>query len=258
MSLKVLKVGGSIITQKEKEEPSPDLKQMERIASEISSSFSELSGLVLVHGAGSYGHPIVKRTGIHEGLKNERDKVHFAETQRLQNELNSIFTDILIENGVPAFPVQPSASAIMHGNLEEMNHEVVENLIKEDVVPVLYGVPAYDKENGCSILSGDEILPYLAEKLSAEEVLHGTNVEGIYTSDPRDNPEAKIVRKISSLDEVREYLGGSKDTDVTGGMENKVRHILESELSGKIFDASKKGNIQRALRGEEVGTHISP
>ncbi|MFP4117153.1 MAG: isopentenyl phosphate kinase [Candidatus Aenigmatarchaeota archaeon] len=258
MSLKVLKVGGSIITEKEKEEPSPDLEQMKRIASEINSSFSDLSGLVLVHGAGSYGHPIVKRTGIHEGLESEKDRVHFAETQRLQNELNSIFTDILIDNDVPAFPVQPSASAIMHGNLKEMNHEVVENLIQEDMVPVLYGVPAYDRKKGCSILSGDEILPYLAEKLGAKEVLHGTNVEGIYTSDPREDPDARIVRRISSLEEVREYLGGSKDTDVTGGMENKVRHILESEISGKIFDASEKGNVEKALRGEEVGTHISP
>ncbi len=254
--IKVLKVGGSIITEKEKNEPSPDLEQMERIAREIKDSLPSLSGLVLIHGAGSYGHPIVKRTGIHQGIKTDKDKVHFAETQRLQNELNSIFTKILTDNDIPAFPVQPSASAIMHGSLRSMNHEVVGSLVGEDVVPVLYGVPAYDRTKGCSILSGDEILPYLAEKIGAKEVLHGTNVDGIYTSDPHKDPSSELIEEITSMEEVDRYLGGSKDTDVTGGMRNKVKHLLESGISGKIFDASKHNNVKKALRGDKVGTHV--
>ncbi len=254
--LKILKIGGSIITKKDRDNPSPDLEQMEKVAEEIKEGISNVSGLILVHGAGSYGHPIVKRTGINKGITNKEDRINFAETQRLQNELNSIFTEVLIGKGVPAFPVQPSASAIMEGKLERMDVEVINGLLDEGLVPVLYGVPAYDRERGCSILSGDEIMPYLARELDAGTVLHGTNVDGIYTSDPNENPDAELIEKVESMEEVRDRVGGSKDTDVTGGMLNKVEEIVDMGISGRIFNASRPGNIIKALCGEEVGTYI--
>ncbi len=255
-NLKLLKIGGSIITKKGKDQPSPDIDEMRRVAKEIRKGLSDTQGLVLIHGAGSYGHPIVKRTGIHKGIKTEKDRVHFAETQRLQNELNSIFTEILIDQGIPAFPLQPSASAIMNGSLEYMDCEVVKGLLDEGLVPVLYGVPAYDKKSGCSILSGDEIMPYLANKLGVGMVLHGTNVDGIYTSDPRKDPDAELIDEIRSMEEVKDKLSGSMDTDVTGGMLNKVEKVLNTGVSGRIFDASKPGNVEKALRDEDVGTFV--
>ena len=253
--LKVLKVGGSVITEKDKDEPSANLEEMSRIAQEIRSGLGN-DNLILIHGAGSYGHPIVKRTGINKGLETDEDKINFAETQRLQNELNSIFTQKLIEEDLPAFPVQASASAVMDGGLEDMNVEVVRKLVQIGVIPVLYGVPAYDENDGCSILSGDEIMPYLADRLGVDTVLHGTNVDGIYTSDPRENDDAKLIRKIESWEQCEEYLGGSKDTDVTGGMLNKVKSIVDMGVRGRIFNVIEGGNLEKVLQGEDIGTLI--
>lgn len=255
-NLKILKIGGSIITEKERDEPSPDFGAMERVAREIKQGLDGEGRLVLVHGAGSYGHPIVKRTEIHKGLETEEDMINFAETQRLQNELNSVFTGVLIENDIPAFPVQASASAVMDGDLKRMSTEVVGELVRGGVVPVLYGVPAYDESKGCSILSGDEIIPYLASELGADEVLHGTNVDGIYTSDPGEDRDAELIDRIESLDEAEDFLAGSGDTDVTGGMLNKVKELKKLGVSGRIFNAGIEGNVSRALRGGDVGTYI--
>ncbi|MFP4116026.1 MAG: isopentenyl phosphate kinase [Candidatus Aenigmatarchaeota archaeon] len=254
--LKMLKIGGSVITEKDKDEPSPDIQNMERVAEEISKGLEDSTGLVLIHGAGSYGHPIVKRTEIHKGLETDEDKVNFAKTQRLQNELNSIFTQKLIEEDLPAFPVQASASAVMDDRLKKMNVEVVRKLVGIGVIPVLYGVPAYDENKGCSILSGDEIMPYLADRLGVDTVLHGTNVDGIYTSDPRKSEDAELIRKLESWEQVEEYLGDSKDTDVTGGMLNKVKKIMDVGVRGRIFDVSEEGNLEKVLRGEDIGTLV--
>ncbi|MFB6216213.1 MAG: isopentenyl phosphate kinase, partial [Candidatus Aenigmatarchaeota archaeon] len=203
-----------------------------------------------------YGHPIVNRTGIHKGIETDEDRLNFAETQRLQNDLNSVFAEVLIDEGIPAFPVQASASAIMDGDLQSMNSEVVEKLVDMDVVPVLYGVPAYDRSKGCSILSGDEIMPYLAKQLNVKTVLHGTNVDGIYTSDPRDNEDVEMIERVGSMEEIQNYLGGSKDTDVTGGMLNKAKKILDLNVSGRIFNASEPGNVRSVLENEDIGTLI--
>lgn len=255
--IKLMKIGGSIITERKAEEPTPREEEMKRVAKEISKAYSESMKLVLIHGAGSYGHPIVKRTGISKGIYSKEDKVNFAETQRLQNNLNSLFTEKLIKENVPAFPFQASASAIMNGKLKRMEGELIQNMLRKGIIPVLYGVPAYDEEKGCSILSGDEIMPYLANKMNASLMLHGTDVDGVYTSDPHEDPSASLVEEINSFEEAEGYLGGSKHTDVTGGMLNKIEKAFELRVDTMIFNASKEGNIEKALRGKKMGTCIN-
>ncbi len=254
--LKLLKIGGSIITERKAEKPTPREKEMERVAAEISNVYSPSMNLILIHGAGSYGHPIVKRTGISKGMSTREDKVNFAETQRLQNDLNSLFTEKFIKENVPAFPFQASASSVRKGKLKKMESNLIEKLLEENVVPVLYGVPSYDEEKGCSILSGDEIMPYLANELNADLMLHGTDVDGVYTSDPSENSSAELINNLSSFQEAKSYLGGSKHTDVTGGMLNKIKEAFELKVDTVIFNASKGGNIEKALQGEEMGTYI--
>ncbi|NYZ79631.1 amino acid kinase, partial [Candidatus Micrarchaeota archaeon] len=159
----ILKLGGSVITDKKSETPKVNFENLTRLAGEVA---SYKKPLILIHGAGSYGHQIVKRTGIHKGITNAEQVIAFAETQRLQNELNSIVCAELIKRGVPAIPVQASASAVMKGGrLISMDVNAISGFLDVGLVPVLYGVPAYDETQKCSILSGDQIAPFLAEKL---------------------------------------------------------------------------------------------
>lgn len=151
----ILKIGGSVFACKKSEKPKIDHKALQRIAKEIAIAYKKGIKLVLVHGAGSYGHPIVKKTGIDRGIKNKKQLIAFAETQRLQNELDSIVTKELIRLDMPAIPCQASASAMMKdGKVEKFYIEAIKGFLKLGLVPVLYGVPAYDMEKGCSILSG--------------------------------------------------------------------------------------------------------
>ncbi len=260
--LLIIKLGGSVITRKDSEEPEVNLSVLRRLSREIGEWYSPGKRVIIVHGAGSYGHVIVKKTGIHEGVNDQEQRIAFAETQRLQNELDSIVCRELIREGIPAFPVQASASAVMRGRkLQRMDHEVVRGLVENGIVPVLYGVPAYDEEQVCSILSGDVIAPYLALKLGARMMVHGTNVNGVYTADPRKDPGAEHIPVIEpgNWDEVRKALGFSADTDVTGGMKGKVEEAYQLARKGimsRIVDITVPGNLRRALEGEDIGTLI--
>jgi len=259
VDIKLQKIGGSVITERTSNRPEPRLEEMKRIAKEISEGLSEDYSLALVHGGGSHGHQIVDETEIDKGIDSVEDLMSFSITQSQMDELNYTFTNVLQGEDVPAFSTQPSASAIMKdGKLENMDYEAVGGLLGEGLVPVLYGVPAYDTEKGCSILSGDEILPYLGDKFEVEEVLHGTNVRGIYPEDPKDFENDDIVDRIDSMDEAKNYLGGSQYTDVTGGMRKKVEYLFEYGVPGRIFDATESGNVRKVLDGEDLGTYISP
>ncbi|MCW1309313.1 MAG: isopentenyl phosphate kinase [Candidatus Parvarchaeota archaeon] len=259
----ILKIGGSVFACKESKVPRVDLDVLRRIAREIAVAYKRGVKLILVHGAGSYGHPIVKRTKIDKGIKNKKQLVAFAETQRLQNDLNSIVTKELIDLGVPAIPCQASASAIMSdGKIKKMFIEVEKGLVELGLVPTLYGVPAYDEKRGCSILSGDDIVPFLAKYLNAKKIIHGTDVDGVFTSDPKINPDAKLIEKITpkNFKSIEKGIRGSMKIDVTGGMRRKIEELLklsEIGIESLIVNARKKDRIKKALLGEKViGTTI--
>jgi len=250
----ILKIGGSLITKKDSEEPKVDFENLGRICREISGYNGKL---VLIHGAGSYGHPIVKRTGIHEGIKNKQNLFDFSETQILQNELNSIVCRELLKNKIPAMPMQASFSAIMESKkLKYLDVEAIKNMVEMGVVPVLFGVPAYDSLQKCSILSGDQIITYLADKLNAKIMIHATDVDGVFDLDPKKNPNAKLIEEINDNSFLK-FISGSSNTDVTGGMFGKVKELLESKISSIIINGNIEGRIKKALLYQNVtGTLI--
>lgn len=260
MDLVIIKVGGSVITDKKSSEPKLNEKNLEIFAYDISEIYRRSSAEILIcHGAGSYGHQIVKRTGIYEGIKN-REQVHaFAETQKQMNDLNVQVCSALLKEGVPAIPVQASANIVMNeGRISEFDTGAIEGFLEVGLVPVLYGVPAYDKKQKCSILSADQIAPYLAKKFGARKIIHGTNVDGVFSSDPNSNPKAERIPEINSenIGQVKDLLSGSSTVDVTGGMFGKISELLDLGIESQIVSALIPGRIVEAFEGKNVGTKI--
>ena len=190
LPLTILKIGGSVITDRKEERPKLRTRLLARIAQEIADGWRAAeSRLILIHGAGSFGHPIVRRTDIDKGIRNEAQRIAMGDTQRLQIELNGEVVRHLLRVGVPAFPFQPSAVAVMEaGDLASLDTAALEGIVGSGLVPVLNGVPAYDRAQGCSILSGDQIASFLHKQLGTERILHGTNVRGVYAADPSVDP----------------------------------------------------------------------
>jgi isopentenyl phosphate kinase len=258
--LKILKIGGSVITDRKDERPRLRGRRLARIAREIAEGWRPgESRLIIIHGAGSFGHPIVRRTGIDRGVSDGSQRIAMGETQRLQSELTTHVARHLLRAGVPAFPCQPSASAIMEaGDLVSLNTEALEGLLETGLVPVLNGVPAYDRVQGCSILSGDQIAGFLYLRLGGGEILHGTDVMGIFTADPSRDPKARFCAKVDlgGPAGLPEGVTGSSVTDVTGGMRKKLEAMRAARARGQVFDATARGTVRRALQGEIVGTRI--
>jgi len=259
-NLIILKIGGSVITDKFSKKPKVNFKNLKRISKEIASTYNpEKMSLILIHGAGSYGHLIVKETGIDKGIKEKEQLKAFAQTQRLQNELNLIVTKYLVNENLSAFPCQASVNAVMKsGRLIKMDTSTIRGLLEIGMIPVLYGVPAYDENQKCSILSGDQIATFLAKKLKAKKIIHGTDVDGIFTEDPNLSPKAQFIPKINSknIAKIQKWLRGSRATDVTGGMSGKISELLKSGIKAQIINALTPRNIAKALRGKRFGTII--
>lgn len=258
----ILKLGGSALTIKNADKPTIDEENLNRIAKEISKYNQDM---IIVHGAGSYGHIHAKKYGIgSEILTPEEDqykKEGICKTQASVQLLNYEIINKLHENNVPAVSIKPS-SIIINDNkrIQSFDLDILKKYLNNGFVPVLYGDAVLDFNDNIkySILSGDQLITYLATKLDVDCVILSSDVDGIYTDNPKTNPDAKLIEVVTK-DTQLEFTT-TNQADVTGGMAGKLEELLELAQKGiqsQIINAQKPGNIELAVSGKTVkGTII--
>jgi glutamate 5-kinase len=97
----------------------------------------------------------------------------------------------------------------------------------------------------------------LAKYLKATTVIFGCDVDGVFTSDPRTDRDATLVRhlKFSKVSNQIAKVGGSRATDVTGGMRGKLiesTKLANEQTAVIIMNLARRGNLTRLLKGEEI------
>ena len=259
----ILKLGGSVITKKSSKEPTIHYDNLNRISKEIASS--SFDKLIIVHGAGSFGHPFAKKYEIGDKIKDEEDfarkKLGFSITQSWVKKLNSIVCDSLRENGIPAISIQPSSFIITKNKrIYSCNLDLIKRYLDLGFVPVIYGDVVLDLDESIKIcvLSGDQIIKYLGENLKPSRVILGSDVDGIYTKDPKKYGDAELMKTVTSCEDLT--TEGSLNVDVTGGMNGKLLELIalaELGVESEILNACHEGFIKRSLNHEKgIGTVI--
>ena len=254
----ILKLGGSVVTHKD-QECKAHHENIERLSREIAEA--NQYPLIIVHGGGSFGHPHAKKHDIAEGLKPEPQLIGFSETHQAMLQLNKIIVDSLLEAGVPAFSLSASSMMRTEGKrLNEFDPDIVKHFIKLGMVPVLFGDAVLDSKQGIAILSGDQLIAKLASAFNAQKVVFGSDVDGIFTDNPKLNPDAELIESLSiSNDEAN--VGDTTHTDVTGGMLGKLSEAAEIVKNGSdvlMINAFVSGRVKSALLREKViGTKLT-
>jgi uridylate kinase len=110
---------------------------------------------------------------------------------------------------------------------------------------VIFGAGA-----GMPYFSTDTVAVQRALETGCEEVLMGKNgVDGVYTSDPRTNPDAELMDEVSFTDALVQGLGVMDAAAMSLGRDNN--------LTMRVFGMDEEGNVTRALVGEEIGTAVT-
>ncbi len=234
--MKILKLGGSIITNKRGFEELNEIA-LKEICVAIAANSKDL---ILVHGAGSFGHPHVKKFGISNSLSVAR--IHLA-CLKLSNAVCNTLADF----GVAALPIHPlEFFRKVKGELV-CNLDYITKALEAGFTPVLHG-DVILSDDSFEVLSGDDIVIFLAEKFDAERIGFATDVEGVVVN-------GKIVNSFSAA--MLSSIGESDKPDVTGGMRAKLEKILNMHASCKayIFKGTAE-NVAKFLNGEKVGTEV--
>ncbi|THE63662.1 acetylglutamate kinase [Salinadaptatus halalkaliphilus] len=252
----VLKLGGSVITEKDRPE-TLDGAALERVADVIAATRERAAdgaagnlgdeGLVIVHGAGSFGHHHANAHGV-TTTDGTHDPTAIHDIHGSMKTLNTFVMSRLLERAVPVVPVHPLSMA--HCNADgdlELPTGQLETLLADGFVPVLHGDLVAHAGEGTTVVGGDRLVARIATDLEADRIGLCSTVPGVL-----DESDA-VIDEIDAYDDVADVLGDSDATDVTGGMAGKVRTLLELEGEASIFGAD---DLEAFLTGAQPGTTI--
>jgi len=250
-----IKLGGSLIT---KNKPyTVDLIKLRQIVKEIHQLKRKMKFKLLIgNGGGSFPHVSAKKFRTAEGFINKKSKRGQTIVQDDASRLNRIVVGELIKAGVNAISIQPSAALMTkEGKIKSFYLEPIKSYLKHDLVPVVYGDVVVDLSRGCSIVSTEKIFSYLAKKLKPNKIIMMVKVEGVYDS------EKRVIARINkhNFRKIKGFLKQADKIDVTGGMLHKVKTAIKMAKGGFEVNiiGSKKGNLEKCLEGEGVGTAIT-
>jgi isopentenyl phosphate kinase len=193
--------------------------------------------------------------GTRHGVYTAADWQGFAEVAAVAAQLNRLVTDLFLAAGVPAWSLQSSASArCREGALLSMAVSPVRRALAHGLVPLLHGDVALDQAQGGTIISTEQIFAYLAHQLNPVRMILVGAVDSVYEADPLDQPTARTIPEITKANwvTVRDMLGGSHATDVTGGMLAKVEEMVDlvRDLPGltvHIISGEQSGMLEAML-----------
>jgi uridylate kinase len=110
---------------------------------------------------------------------------------------------------------------------------------------VIFGAGA-----GLPYFSTDTVAAQRALEIGADVVLVAKNgVDGVYDSDPRTNPDAKLIERLTYIDALQRELKVVDSTAFSLCMDNSMPMM--------VFGMAPQGNVTRAILGEQIGTLVS-
>ena len=178
-------------------------------------------------------------TGAESGL----DRAQADYMGMLATVMNALaLQDILEQKGVPT-RVQ-SAIAMPQVAEEYIRRKAIRHLEKGRVV--IFGAGT-----GNPFFTTDTTAALRAVEMDAEVLLKGTHggVDGIYTADPKTDPTATKIDRLTYLEVLNRDLRVMDSTAIT--------HCRENQMPIVVFDLLGKGNLRSLLLGNSVGTLVA-
>jgi len=248
----VVKIGGSVITDKKKKDCFRH-PVMDRLAREMHKAGQPL---VLVHGAGSFGHILAKHYELNQGYKQKDQLLGFAQTHAKVQTLNSLVLQALQKYHIPAVSLAPHMMLQLNNHkLPIIDYTFLDAYIKLGFTVVTFGDVALDKTTGFSICSGDLLVHALASHLKPEHVVFVIDEDGLYTANPKLESSAKFISTISAKHLEDLTTTADKHADVTEGMRGKINTIQRVAHLGVdtvIVNGNKPQRLYNVLRGKET------
>jgi len=254
----LIKIGGSIITDKKKQN-SFKKNVMDMLSKEIYKSKEQV---VIVHGAGSYGHIIAKKYKLNQGFSKDVQKLAFSKTQNMVQKLNSLVLESLNNNKINSVSIPAHSTIKFYDHKPKVfNYDIFKDFLKNGFTPVTYGDVVIDEKHMFSICSGDVLMEQLNKYFKPDKCVFIIDEDGLFTSNPKKNKDAELIKKtdIKGLENLKTSF--DSHADVTGGMQGKIdtiRNISKKNVDTYLVNGKIPKRLYQVLTDEDtICTKIS-
>ncbi|MCK5592373.1 MAG: amino acid kinase, partial [Candidatus Pacebacteria bacterium] len=139
--------------------------------------------------------------------------------------------------------------------LGNINVDIIKKYLNLDLIPVLHGDVLIDNKNKFSVLSGDQMIYFLAKELKADRVIMGTDVDGVFDSNPKTNKKVTLYTVINKNNVKKIKVHETNSIDVTGGMGGKINELLqlaEVKIKSEIINITKEKILEKSLTNQKI------
>ena len=102
------------------------------------------------------------------------------------------------------------------------------------------------REKGNPLFTTDSTASIRANELEVDFMLKATNVDGVYDTDPKENPKAKKFENLTFDDAINQNLQVMDQTALC--------FCRDNNLQVRVFNADEKDGFEKAISGDEIGT----
>lgn len=133
----------------------------------------------------------------------------------------------------------------------------INDLLEMGVIPIVNEndtISTYEIDFG----DNDTLSSVVARLVDADLLMLLSDIDGLYTDDPRINKDAKLVKEVNIIDEKLRAMGKDSYSNIgTGGMATKINAAnlcMEKGIDTVIANSNDLKNIRKIVKGEEIGT----
>ncbi len=245
----VIKLGTSTLTQGTQK---LSRRYMLGLVQQIAHLQSKGLELILVSsGAVATGRDLLSSDKMDQSLPSKQTFASIGQVKLMQvwSELFSLFD---LQVGQVLLTKDDFSNRKRH-----LTRETLSGLLQHHIIPIINENDTVATKGLC-VGNNDSLAALVANLIAADTVILLTDQEGLYTADPRLNPNAKLIPVVSHIDEgICALAGGSSTSLGTGGMATKVEAAQIASQSGTrtIIASSFLPNILTDLvEGKQIGT----
>ena len=158
--------------------------------------------------------------------------------------LATVLNGLALQNALEKIGIQSRVmtAIAMHAVAEPyIRRRAMRHLEKDRVVIFVAGT-------GNPYFTTDTAAALRATEINADVILKATKVDGVYSADPFKDSSAKRFKRLKFIDVLKKNL---KVMDATA-----ISMCMDNNLPIVVFDFTKKGNIKKAVLGEDIGTTV--
>lgn len=253
--VQLIKLGGSVLTDKAASAPTLRKDVLARLARELAGADEEL---VIVHGAGSFGHPLAKAAGLKHGLSADGAVAALAQVHADVRRLNVAVLDALRGEGLAPTTFSPFALfTCSDGRPGGWNFVPMHRALSMGLTPVTHGDVVFDTNRGTTVVSGDQLVAEMVGLSQPTRVVFVLDQDGVLSGPPgADDSELLHRPGPDAVEEAIRRVDTTGAPDVTGGMAGKLAaasHIARRQVPVFFVNGLVEGRVADVLAGKDVG-----